>query len=56
VDDLEAPRERLENLARAEEDGLDLVGCGRQSARDDLLGSPIAAHGVDGDPDGSRDH
>ena len=52
VDDLEAAGERLEHVPRAEEDGGHVGGSGGACARDDLLRRPIAAHGVDGDPNG----
>jgi hypothetical protein len=52
VDDLEPARDGLEHVARPIEHGHDVRGRGRERAGDDLLGRPIAAHGVDGDPDG----
>jgi hypothetical protein len=51
VDDLQSQRQRFEELAAAEEDRLDALGCCSDGARDDLLRGSIAAHRVDGDPD-----
>ena len=51
MDDLEVTGERLQKRARPVEDGRDLRRRGLERAGDDLLGRPIAAHRVDGDPD-----
>ena len=51
-DDLEAAGERLEHLGATEEDRRDLVRGSGERPDDDFLRRPIAAHGVDGDPDG----
>ena len=50
MDDLEALCERLEQVAAAEENRLDDIGGRFESAGNDLLRRPVAAHGVDGDP------
>ena len=56
VDDLQAAGERLEHLGPAEQDRSDVAGRGRLCARHDRFGRPIAAHGVDRNPDGLRCH
>jgi len=51
VDDLQSLRQRFEELAAAEKERVDALGCCSDGARDDLLRGSIAAHRVDGDPD-----
>jgi hypothetical protein len=54
VNDFEPAGERLHDLPPSEQDGRDLGGGRLESACDDLFRGPIAAHGVDGDPDRSH--